>query len=327
MKSFKLLFIIGIFILLTAFTSCSGKDTDLRKVTVLLDWTPNTNHTGLYVAQEKGYFKAEGLEVEIIQPSGGTVDMLVASGSADFGVSYQESVTFARVENVPIVSIAAVIQHNTSGFASLKQKGILSPYDFEGKKYGGWGSDIEKAMITYLMKNKGADPAKVEILTTGDADFFQASSRGDIDFAWIFEGWAGIEAKIRGIDINYIDLGKEAQVFDYYTPVLITSEKIIKDEPSLVKKFMKAVSKGYEYAVENPDNAAAALLNAAPELDEQLVRDSQVFLSPKYKEDAGVWGMQKAEVWERYMTWLFDNDFIARKINVEDAFTNVFIEN
>ena len=116
-----------------------------RKIKIVLDWTPNTNHTGLYAAQQLGYFREAGLEVEIIQPGQNSAEQIVASGNAQFGVSYQESVIRARVENIPLVSLAAVIQHNTSGFASLKDTGITRPKHFEGRRYGssGWPSDTE----------------------------------------------------------------------------------------------------------------------------------------------------------------------------------------
>jgi len=163
------------------FASCSGKGGDAgkedgktkpaEKITVALDWTPNTNHTGLYVAKEKGYFKDEGLDVEILMPGEVPAEQLVASGRADFGVSYQEAVTQARIQDVPIVSIAAVIQHNTSGFASLAEKKITSPKDFEGKTYGGWGSPVERAVLASLMKQEGADVDKVKFVNIGDTDF------------------------------------------------------------------------------------------------------------------------------------------------------------
>lgn len=294
-------------------------------VTVVLDWTPNTNHTGLYAAMNEGYFEAEGLEVEIIQPQESTAEQLVAAGTAHFGISYQENVTFARAEGVPIVSLAAVIQHNTSGFASLKDKGITSPKDFEGKKYGGWGSPIEEATLRYLMEQVGADPDKTQIVTIGSADFFQASSTGEIDFAWIFEGWAGIEARLKGIELNYVDLGKTAEMFDYYTPVIITSENNISQKKEMVEKFMRAVEKGYRFAIENPDAAAEILMDHAPELDRKLVMDSQRYLAEKYMDDAPYWGMQRQKVWERYMNWLYENGFIAEKVDVSKAFTNEFL--
>lgn len=106
----------------------------LTHMKVVLDWTPNTNHTGLYVAKDQGFYEKEGLDIEIIQPGSGGADAMVASGEAPFGVSYQEGVTQARLQGVPLVSIAAVIQHNTSGFASPAAKNIKAPKDFEGKK-------------------------------------------------------------------------------------------------------------------------------------------------------------------------------------------------
>lgn len=297
-----------------------------KKITFVLDWTPNTNHTGVYVAKEKGYYAEEGLDVEIIQPSDMGADAMVASGTAQFGVSYQESVTFARAENVPLISIAAVIQHNTSGFGALKEKSIKSPADFEGKKYGGWGSPVEEATIKYLMEKAGADPSKVEILSVGTADFFQASSSGQIDFSWIFDGWDGVAARIRGIEIDYIDLGRTDPIFDYYTPVIVTSEDMIKNNAKMVEAFMRATIKGYKFAMENPDEAAEIFIKAVPEADPELIRESQKYLADKYRADAPYWGMQKEEVWQRYTDWLFENGFIAEKIDVEKAFTNKFVE-
>ncbi|NLM74030.1 MAG: ABC transporter substrate-binding protein, partial [Clostridiaceae bacterium] len=307
-------------------TQDAANNESLRKVTFVLDWAPNTNHTGIYVARDKGYFKDAGLDVEIIQPSEGTSDSIVASGSAQFGISYQEGVTFARAQGVPLVSLAAVIQHNTSGFASIKNKNILSPKDFEGKTYGGWGSPIEEATIKYLMDQEGADFSKVTIATTGDADFFQASQSGQIDFAWIFAGWDGIAAKLKGMELNYIDLGKIAPVFDYYTPVIITSENTLNKDEELVRSFMEAVVKGYEFAIKEPEAAADILIKAVPEIDAELVKESQKFLADKYQADAPYWGMQKVEVWENYTNWLYENGFIEERIDVTKAFTNKFVE-
>lgn len=298
----------------------------LTKINFVLDWVPNTNHTGIYVAKVKGFYKDEGLDVSIIQPGESSADQLVASNAAQFGISYQESVTFARVSGVPLVSLAAVIQHNTSGFGSIKSKGISTPKDFEGKKYGGWGSEVEVAMVRQVVKDAGGDPDKVEILTTGTTDFLQASDSGQIDFAWIFEGWDYINALNKGYEINYIDLGKLSEIFDYYTPVIVTNEDNIKNNPELVRKFMRASIKGYQFAIENPDEAAECLLELAPELDRELVVKSQQFLAAKYQDDAPYWGMQKSEVWERYMKWLFENNLIESEIDVEKAFTNDFLQ-
>lgn len=305
-------------------TSAKGDDQEPRKIKMVLDWTPNTNHTGLYVAQSKGYFKEQGLEVEIIQPGSGTSEALVASGEVPFGISVQENITQARSQGVPIVSIAAVIQHNTSGFAAPSVKNIKSPKDFEGKTYGGWGSPVEAAVMRSIMDSVGADFDKVKNVNIGNADFFTAVKR-DIDFAWIYYAWTGVEAELRNEPVAMIYVNEFSDQLDYYTPVIATNEQTIKEDPELVKSFMAAVSKGYEYAIENPEDAANILLQAVPDLDKDLVLASQKWLSPKYKDDAARWGEQKREVWEGYMNWMADNQLMESKIDVDQAFTNEYL--
>jgi len=305
-------------------SSTTKKEKKLQKVTVVLDWTPNTNHTGLFVAKENGYFKEQGLDVEIISPGQTGADQLIASGKADFGVSYQESITQARVQNVPIVSIAAVIQHNTSGFASPVSKNIQSPKDFVGKTYGGWGSPVEKAILDSLMKKENADVNKLNIVNMGEADFFTAVKR-DIDFAWIYQGWTGIEAELRGEKLNMVYLTDYSDKLDYYTPVLATNEKMIKNQPETVKAFMNAASKGYTYSIDHPKEAADILLKDNPDLDKELVQKSQEWLSTKYQDDATRWGEQKLTIWKNYAEWLTENKLLEGKFDPEKAFTNEFL--
>ena len=209
-------------LMLTTLSGCSKKEEKSadggEKVTVVLDWTPNTNHTGLYTALENGYYKEQGLDVEIVQPPEGGAASLVASGKADFGISYQEEVTYAKTSDdpLPIKAIAAVIQHNSSGFASPKDKNIKSPKDFEGKIYGGWGSESETAAIKAVMEKTGADFDKVTIADIGQDDFFTATTNS-VDFAWIYEGWDVVQAKLKNFDLNFIPLNQFDKRLDYYT--------------------------------------------------------------------------------------------------------------
>ncbi|MEF3273459.1 MAG: ABC transporter substrate-binding protein [Chloroflexus sp.] len=302
--------------------------TPSTKVRVGLDWTPNTNHTGLYVAQDQGYYSQQGLEVEILgAQEGGTVEQLVAAGRLDFGISFQEAVTQARVEGVPIVSIAAIIQHNTSGFASRSEEGITRPRDFIGKKYGAFGSPIEQAVIKGLLECEGVGDQfdQVRFVDIGSSDFFVATERDEVDFVWIFKGWTGIEAEIRGVPLNIVMMNDLQCIPDYYTPVIITSERMIAEQPDLVRRFLTATSAGYRFAIEQPDAAADVLLKAAPELDAELVRRSQQYLASQYQAEAPRWGEQKLEVWRAYAQWMADHNLIARMIEPDKAFTNDFL--
>lgn len=296
----------------------------LEKVKVVLDWTPNTNHTGLYVAKEKGYFKEQGLDVDIIPPGAGGADTMIASGSVPFGISIQESITQARTQGVPIVSLAAIIQHNTSGFAAPAGKNIKSPKDFEGKTYGGFGAPSEKAVIDSIMRKENADIEKVKIVNIGEADYFTAMKR-DIDFAWIFYAWTGIEAELKNEPLDMIYVNKYSEKLDYYTPVIATNEDMIKNKPETVKKFMTAVSQGYQFAIDKPEEAADILLKCVPDLDKELVQKSQKWLSPRYQDDAPRWGEQKLSVWQNYSDWMVENKLLEKPLEAEKAFTNDFL--
>ena len=304
--------------------NASGEKLD--ETTVILDWTPNTNHTGLYVALENGYFEEQGLDVEIIQPADGSSATLVAAGKGDFGVSYQEDVTYALTSDnpLPITAVSTIIQHNTSGFAAPVANDIAAVKDFEGKIYGGWGSASEEAIIKSVMEDAELDFNKVEIANIGSDDFFAATEK-NVDFAWVFEGWTGIEAELRGVDLNYLAVADLNPVFDYYTPLLISNNELIAEDPEKVEAFLVAATKGYEYAIENPEESAKILLKYAPELNEELVNKSQQFLADQYIADATQWGVMKEDVWANYAQFLYDNELIPTELDVEQAFTNEFL--
>lgn len=297
---------------------------ELLEATVVLDWVPNTNHTGIYVAEANGYFAEEGLDVTIIEPALEGAEQMVAAGQAQFGISTQENVTVARSTDIPVVSLAAIIQEHTSGFASPIENDITSPADFEGKTYGGWGSDMEDVMIAEIMKMEGADYSTVENVTVGTSDFFVNTSR-EIDFQWIFYGWTGVEAEVRGVDINMIYLRDIDPVFTNYSPVFISSDAVVEESPELVEKFMHAISRGYEFAIEHVDEAADILIEATPEADEELIRASQDWLSERYKGDAEAWGYQQTDIWDSYTEWMLENELLEVDVPTAEAMTNQFL--
>lgn len=325
-----MLLFIGLLMMLTACQAAANEapqaePPELTEVTVMLDWVPNTNHTGLFVAQDKGWYEEAGLNVTIIQPGETGVEQAVASGSADFGISYQEGVTMARAEGIPIVSVAAVIQHNTSGFASRASKEIGQPKDFEGKTYGSFGSPVERPLLDLLMSCDDGSVEQVEFIDTGYADFFSITER-EVDFAWIFYGWDGINAKLKGIDLNVVMLNEWQEcVPDYYTPVIITNEKLIEEQPEVVRAFVSTTARGYEFAIENPDEAADILLKAAPESDAELVKASQQWLADEYRADASQWGVQREVVWQQYADWLAEQGILKESIDGSAAFSNAFL--
>lgn len=324
MKRWSLLSLLLIIALITV--ACGGDAPKLTPVTVMLDWVPNTNHTGIFVAKANGYFEEAGLDVKIIQPGEVYPEAAVASGAADFGISFQESVTLARADKVPIVSIAAVLQHNTSGFASLAELNVTGPRAFEGLRYGAFGTPFEVPTLKVLMESAGGDFSKLKMQDIGFSDPLTLISAKQIDLAWIYYGWEGIKAKQQGINLNVVMMKDHFDVIpDYYSPIVITSESNISKKPDLVKAFMKALSRGYDYAAKNPDGAADILLAAAPELDAKLVKESQKWISPYYQAEAPRWGEQKLSVWQGYIDWMVKHDILTAPISASAAFNNSFL--
>lgn len=316
-------------------TACGGSGTgsadstdaaDAKHVTMLLDWTPNTNHTGLYVARDLGYYEEAGLDVEIQIPAEETATQLVAVGKGDFGVGNTEDTLHAisLEDAMPVVSVAAIIQHNTSGFVSLKESGITSPADWEGKTYGGFGGTTEEQIVRSIAADNGVDPDSIRFVDLGDSDTLTALQK-DIDFIWVFEAAELLGLEQQGVDYNYLPVRECSEAFDYYTPVLIANTNLADKDPELVNAFVQATARGYEYAIEHPQEAAEILLAAEPELDEYLVTEGQEYLSERYAKDAPQWGWQDEAVWKRYADFLYQNGLLEHEVDVNTAFTNEYL--
>ncbi len=324
----KIIALIMILILVLSLPACSAKN-DAQTITIVLDWTPNTNHTGIYVAQAKGYFEQAGLNVEIIQPPEDGAEALVASGKAQFGVSFQDSLApnFASESPMPITAVAAVIQHNTSGIISLADKGIDTPKGLEGKKYATWDMEVEKATIRDVMKADGGNFNLVELIPSTVTDEVSALRSGSVDAIWIFYGWAGVACENAGLETNYFEFADIDPVFDYYTPVIIGNNSWLSENPDKARAFLSALSKGYNYAVENPEAAADILMDAVPELksNSELVYESQKYLSKAYIADAKRWGEFDPNRWAAFYNWLNENNLMENKLASDYGFTNDYL--
>lgn len=315
----------------TPVAAACGGDGDgaskLRRVTVMLDWTPNTNHTGIYVAKAEGWYEDEGLDVQLVEPAEAGVNQVVGAGQAEFGISFQEQVIPAREQGVPVVSIAAIIQHNTSSLASLAEKNIKRPRDLSGKTYGGFGGALERELITRLVACDGGDPSTVKFVEVGNVDYLVGMDRGDYDVVWIFDGWEGIRfTEVEKRQMNFIRFIDYTDCIpDWYTPLIITSERMIAEEPEVVRAFMRATAKGYRYAIDRPQEAAEILLKQVPELDPQLVKLSAEFLAKKYVEPGRPWGLQDEQIWVQFERFLRQAKLTTQPVDVSKAYTNEFL--
>lgn len=324
----KLIAMVMALMMLLSLTACGGEQA-ADKITIVLDWTPNTNHTGIYVALANGYFEEAGLNVEVVQPPEDGAVALVASGRAQFGVSFQDYLAPAYVgeDKMPVTAVAAVIQHNTSGIVSRAGEGMDRPAGLEGKKYATWDLDVEKATIRDVMTADGGDFDKVELIPSTVTDEVSALQSGSVDAIWIFYGWAGVACEVAGLEIDYFDFADIDPVFDYYSPVIIGNDAWLEENPEQARAFVAALSKGYTYCVEHPKEAADILMEAAPELksNPELVYASQEYLADEYIADADRWGEFDGDRWAAFFNWLNENELMEGQLDPNFGFTNEYL--
>lgn len=317
-------------ILLFSLTACGGKESGgLTEIVLCLDWTPNTNHTGFYVADSLGYYEEEGIKIKIVQPPEDGAEIMTASGQAQFGISFQDLLgsAFALDEPLEITAVATLLQHNTSGIISRKGEGADTPAGLENKKYSTWNSPIELKMVEHLMKKSGADYGKLELVpsVTNEAE---ALRNGDADAIWIYYGWAGIACENAGLDFDYFKMTDIEEKFDYYTPVIVGNNAFLKENPDVAKAFLRATEKGYRYAIENPESAADILIKGDTTGSllgsEKLVTESQKWMATQYMADSEKWGYMDPARWNAFYEWLFAEGLVDRDIT-DKGFTNNYL--
>lgn len=311
--------------------ACSSDEPEpaeaLTPVTLMLNWTPNNHHAGIYIAQANGWYREAGIDVTIVEPAAAGADQVVAAGGADFGISQAESILPARAAGAEVVSIATLLPHNDSSMMALATSGITRPRDFQGKTYGGYGGPLENELLDRLVECDGGDPSLVKRVEVGNIDYLAGMEQGRFDFVWVFEGWDALRAReIEGQPINSVTFVDYLDCIpDWYTPVIIASAKTIAERPELVRAFLAATARGYQVAIDDPEQAATLLLQAVPELDEALVGASATYHASRYTDEGRPWGVQEATVWTRFQAFLRQSGLLEVDVDPAAAFTNDYL--
>ena len=341
MKKFKKIMALLLALsLVCAFAACSKANSDdasddttkeLKDVTLCLDWTPNTNPTGFYVALQKGYYKDAGLNVSIVQPPENGATEACSAGQAQFAIDAQDTIASAFTSATPmqVTAVAALLQHNTSCVMSKKGAGIDRPKGLEGKTYLTWDSPIELAMLENVVKADGGDWSKVKRIPNTVTDEAQDVKQNPDHAIWVFDGWGGVNAQVNNVEVDKFFFKDLNPTFDYYTPILIANNDLIKNDPETVKAFLSATKKGYEYAIENPDEAAQILIDGddtgSLKGSEELVKASQKYMVDQYIADAPKWGYIDPARWNAFYNWLGEEKIVEEKIPENTGFTNDYL--
>ena len=284
--------------------SSNSNTSDLKKVTFMLSWAPDTNHIGVYVAKNKGWFKDAGLDVDIVAVAQAGAEQAVNNGVADFALSNLTNTGMYDLKGATIKQVLQVQQKPSAIWCSLASNTeIKSPKDFDGKTFATFGSNESDAVIRRMIQTDGGK-GEFDKVTVGTSTF-QTMESGKADFGGFYATWEGVQAEMYGPALNCFTEPDYGVPGNADSIGIITNEKTIKNNPELVKKFTQATQKGYEYAYDHPDDAAQILVDEAPEanLKVDFVKKSmQVIVDGQY------WG-DKAKIKDGSFV-LGTNDFV-----------------
>ena len=297
----------------------------IAKVSLALDWFPNSNHAGFYMAQEKGYYEDEGLEVNIFVPAN-PEDVLktVGAGRDDFGVSYQAEVLLARGAGVPVKSIAALVQHPLNSIMVLEESGITRPGELMGKKVGITGIPFEEALFSAMLEYDGISAEDVTLVNVG-FDLVPALIGKKVD-AIVGAYWTheSIVMEMLGFHVKVMRM-EEWGVPDFYELVLVASQDTVSNVPDIVQRFLRATARGFADAIEEPQAAVDVLVEANPETDKALETQGIELLAPMWTQGASTFGWQTQERWQSLARWMKDEGLLEEGVNEDEAFTSEFV--
>jgi len=289
-------------------------------VTVALDWYPNANHAGLYLALERGWFAEEGLAVDLYTPADPTtVLQTVGAGRDTFGISYQTDVLLARAAGVPVVSVAALVQQPLMGIMVLEDAGIERPADLRGKTVAYPGIPSQEAFLATMLEADGLAMADIELVNVGfDLTPALVSGRADASMGafWTHEP---IVAEREGYPVAMLRV-EEWGVPPYYELVLVASEQTVAEEADTVRRFLAAMRRGYEAAAADPAAALDALAAASPDLDRAVEEEGLALLIPVWTAGGVAFGTQEPARWTAYAAWMAERGLIPADLDVDAAY-------
>ena len=293
------------------------------EVSVRMKWFYNGIVTGWFAGLREGFYEEAGIDLKIF-PGGPDINaiVLVASGANTFGVAGADEVLMAREKGIPVVAIGVLFKDSPLCFISKKEKGIVSPELWTGKtievSYGG------NEEIQYRAFKKKFNITDVKEVPYSFSLIPFIEGRVDITVAYLVEQVIVLDA--RGIQLN-IQASKDYGI-NPYGDVIITSEKMINEQPELVRRFMQATIKSMKWAIENRESAVAHLLEGTSGLNEDY--ESKVwnatipFFIPN--NDLNQIGIMQPVRWTETKNMLVEFGFIPASHDESKAFTNQFVE-
>lgn len=297
----------------------------MKVLHVELDWFANTNHTGFYVALNKGYYRDLGIDVHINGEFGGCGHQF--AGQPDIVVAPEPAMLVymdeAKKED-QATAIAVLTQRNDSGIISLKSCGATRPRELMGKRLTHWTPQWFHAVIGYAVNEDGGDYSKVRLVTKDVGDIVETLG-ADGDAVWIYKNWEWFVMKHAGKDCDYFALADFYDVMDFCAPAVAAKNALIESDPQAVRAFIKASDQGFIDAANDPVSAAKILHGYTPHFDLGLLIESQEYIAGLYLNEQGHWGTIRPQRWTAFSAFMKEQGMIQTDYAASgERFTNEF---
>lgn len=304
------------------FAQLNKETGEIENISIRLKWLNQAQFAGFYYADKAGYYKGKGLDVTL---NAGGVDFpavqIVAGGSDHFGVTGADQVLLAREKGIPIVALAVIYRKSPFVLFSLKESGIDTPQELVGKKVGVKLGGNEELTYRALLKNAGVDSKQLEEIPV-KFDITPLLTK-QID---VWPGYAinePITAEEQGHPVSLIwpsDYG-----VNLYADTLFTTEEIIRTKPDVVRKVVEATLKGWEEALENPEQAVTYTLQYSDKLTREHETKMMNSSIPLVKPDNNSVGFMDRTVWVSMQDLLLKQGFMKQAVDIDKAFTTEFL--
>ena len=298
-------------------SACGEKSEDTtgktESLSLTLDFYPNPDHAGIYMAQKLGYFKEAGLDVDIQTPSDPAAPLkLLAAGRTDLAISYEPEVVLAHEQGLDVKAVAALVNRPLTSMIWLKKSGIKGVGDLRGKTIATAGIPYQDAYLKTILARAKLSSSDVKVVNVGFG-LLPALLGGQAQaMLGGFSNVEGVDLRLRGKDPVVTPVDKLG-VPTYDELVLTAQGKRLQEDPQAIRLFIAALARGTAAAAKNPQAAAKALLEANPDLDPKLTKAELAATLPLLnpaQSNKQPYGYMSPEQWREFTGWMRDNELI-----------------
>ncbi len=298
----------------------------MKNLTLALDWTPNINHIGFFIALKKGFYKDIGISLNIIDPSDDNYAVTPAKkvelGEANFALCPTESILSYRTKPnpFPLIAIAAILQEDLSAIVVKERSDLNSPKDLDGKSYASYNARYEDEIVRQMIQNDGGK-GKIEVIYPEKLGIWDTLLSGEFDSTWVFLNWEGVEAENCSESLHYLKM-KDYNIPYSYSPMLVADERTVESELETYRNFLAATKKGFLFAAINQEESIEILTKVLPKKDLKINLEKALRLSSPAFGDEASWGKIEKKIVSTFLNWIYEKGLERVKIPIDQLITN-----